>query len=69
MTKQTQNGGIGFFGLLFITFFVLKLTSVISWSWWWITAPLWAPALCGLLFGGGLLLYFSITKTNQSCTK
>lgn len=69
MTKQTQNGGIGFFGLLFITFFVLKLTSVISWSWWWITAPLWAPALVALIFGGGLLLYFSITKTNQSCTK
>lgn len=56
-------------GLMFLVFLVLKLTSVISWSWWWITAPLWAPALVGLLFGGGLLLYFSITKTNQSCTK
>lgn len=56
-------------GLMFLVFLVLKLTSVISLSWWWITAPLWAPALFGLLFGGGLLLYFSITKTNQSCTK
>lgn len=28
---------------LFIVFLVLKLTSVISWSWWWITAPIWMP--------------------------
>jgi len=36
--------GIGFPGLLFITFLVLKLTHVIDWSWWWITAPLWVDA-------------------------
>ena len=35
------TGGIGFTGLLFITFLVLKLTEVIDWSWWWVTAPLW----------------------------
>jgi phosphoglycerol transferase MdoB-like AlkP superfamily enzyme len=28
---------------LFITFLVLKLTAVIDWSWWWVTAPLWVP--------------------------
>lgn len=28
-------------GLIFIVFLVLKLCSVISWSWWWITSPLW----------------------------
>ena len=27
----------------FIVFLVLKLTNVIDWSWWWVTAPLWAP--------------------------
>ena len=31
-----------FEGMLFIAFLVLKLCSVIDWSWWWITAPLWA---------------------------
>ena len=30
--------------LLFLTFLILKLTKVISWSWWWITSPLWIPA-------------------------
>lgn len=37
----TTSGGVGFTGLLFITFLVLKLTNVIDWSWWWVTAPLW----------------------------
>lgn len=36
--------GIGFPGALFICFLVLKLTHVIDWSWWWITAPLWVDA-------------------------
>lgn len=44
MANETvKSGGIGFTGLLFIAFLVLKLTHFIDWSWWWITAPLWAP--------------------------
>ncbi len=31
----------GFVLLLFLVFLVLKLTEVIDWSWWWVTAPLW----------------------------
>ncbi len=42
-TSNKTGGGIGFTGLLFITFLVLKLTKVIDWSWWWVTAPLWGP--------------------------
>lgn len=37
------SGGIGFAGLLAIVFIVLKLTKVITWSWWWVTCPLWFP--------------------------
>lgn len=37
------KGGIGFTGLLAIVFIVLKLTKVITWSWWWVTCPLWIP--------------------------
>ena len=36
-----QFGGTSFTGLLFLVFLTLKLTNVINWSWWWITAPLW----------------------------
>ena len=28
-------------GVVFVT---LKLCQVIDWSWWWVTAPFWAPA-------------------------
>ena len=37
----STSGGTGFMGLLFLVFLVLKLTHVIDWSWWWVTAPLW----------------------------
>lgn len=45
MRKSNSGNGIGFFTILFIVFLVLKLTSVINWSWWWITAPLWGPVV------------------------
>ena len=45
-----KSGGIGFFGLLGILFIALKLTGVITWSWWWVTAPLWGGLALGLAF-------------------
>lgn len=42
--------GLGFFQVLFLVFLVLKLTGVITWSWWLVTMPLW----------GGLALIFGI---------
>ena len=38
-----REGGISFTGVLFIVFLILKLTGTITWSWWWVTAPLWGP--------------------------
>lgn len=32
---------IGILGLLGLLFVALKLTGVIAWSWWWVTAPFW----------------------------
>ena len=40
--------------ILFIVFLVLKLTNVINWSWWWVTAPLWIPS--AIIIGIGLLV-------------
>lgn len=40
-----SSGGIGLGGLTFLAFLVLKLCGVITWSWWWVTSPLWIPAL------------------------
>lgn len=64
MVKQTNqtSGGIGFLGLLTIVFIVLKLVNVISWSWWWVLAPIWLPLAialiaAGLFFGIGVIQY------------
>ena len=43
--NSSAGGGIGFSGILFIVFLILKLCNVINWSWWWVTAPLWIPAI------------------------
>lgn len=39
---------IGLLGVLGVVFIVLKLLGVITWSWLWVTAPLWIGA--GLWF-------------------
>lgn len=39
--STVKTGGIGFTGLLTVTFIVLKLCHVIDWSWWWVLSPLW----------------------------
>lgn len=50
MSNKTiyTSSGISLSTALFITFLVLKLCNVITWSWWWVTAPLWISA--GLAF-------------------
>jgi len=52
-TKVTNNG-IGFTGLLAITFIVLKLLKVITWSWIWVLSPIWISI--GLWLGFLLIL-------------
>lgn len=46
----------GLCSMMFIAFLVLKLTKVIDWSWWWITAPLWIPVAVFLLVGAAILV-------------
>lgn len=39
--QTSSGGGISFLGALAILFIGLKLAGLISWSWWWVLAPLW----------------------------
>ncbi len=70
--KVTSN--IGFFGVLFFIFLVLKLgvghTGVMNWSWWLVTAPLWGPLIIVLLmilliFLVSFLIVFFSARTNK----
>lgn len=39
-----------FLSLLAVAFIVLKLTDFIAWSWIWVLAPIWIPAVAVILF-------------------
>lgn len=43
MANSNSGSSIGLGTILFVVFLILKLTKVIAWSWWWVTAPLWIP--------------------------
>jgi predicted tellurium resistance membrane protein TerC len=51
-TKNSSSGGVGFVGLLTILFIGLKLTSHITWSWFWVLSP--------LVFSFGMFVVFLI---------
>jgi hypothetical protein len=56
--KFEPHKGVG--KVLFIVFIVLKLTGLIDWSWWWVTAPLWIPlgAIVALIAIAGIIVSF-----------
>ena len=56
--NNISGGGIGFIGLLTITFIVLKLLKVIKWSWLWVLSPLWISFIIGLLLTVGLIIFY-----------
>ena len=45
-------------GFLFVVFLILKLIGVIDWSWWWVFAPLWIPAVLAII----IVAIFKIVK-------
>ncbi len=47
--------GPGFTTLLLLLFITLKLTGVITWSWWWVLSPFWISL--GIV---GLILLFMV---------
>ena len=57
-TSTSSSGGIGFVGLLTILFIALKLTGVITWSWWWVLSPIWITSGLVLLIMVALLIVF-----------
>lgn len=63
--SSNASGGLGLFGLMFLLFLTLKLVGiepVASWSWWWVTAPLWGSALLALVAAAVCLVIYAATK-------
>jgi hypothetical protein len=50
--NNNSASGIGLGMILFLIFMTLKLTGNITWSWWYVTLPLWGPALLAIAIVG-----------------
>lgn len=48
-SKNSGGQGVGVFDLLGVAFVVLKLTKVISWSWWLVTLPFWGVTVLNII--------------------
>ncbi len=65
MNKTVSLGSSWFGSLFFLLLFVMKVLGigvVATWSWWWITAPLWGPLVLVLLVGLTVFLAFCCFK-------
>ncbi|CCZ08605.1 uncharacterized protein BN783_00536 [Odoribacter sp. CAG:788] len=56
--------GINFYSTILtiaimIVFITLKIAGVIAWSWWWVTAPVWIPAVLAII---AVILSFVLIK-------
>jgi hypothetical protein len=47
---------------LFLVLLPLKLSGVVSWSWWWITCPLWGPLA---VFLASLLVFLAVNVATR----
>lgn len=46
MDEKIKRGGLPLTTIVFLIFLILKLCNigeVATWSWWWVTSPLWIP--------------------------
>ena len=64
MEKDNKSTGLGLGTILFLIFLTLKLAGlgvVATWSWWWVTAPLWIPLGAILVISSiiGLVVYIN----------
>jgi len=50
--NNNSSSGLGLGVILFLIFMTLKLTGYITWSWWYVTLPLWGPLLLVLVVMG-----------------
>ena len=53
---------VGFLGLLQIVFIVLKVTGLITWSWWMVFIPLWIELSIILIV---LIIHAIINKSER----
>lgn len=58
--QYQQQAQVGFTGLLALVFITLKLIGVITWSWLWVLAPIWIPAILVVISAIVLIVLYVI---------
>lgn len=48
--NEGRSSGLGVFGVCLVVFVILKLTNLITWSWWWVLSPIWIYILLVIVF-------------------
>jgi uncharacterized membrane protein len=56
--NNNTSSSLGIGTVLFLIFLILKLCNVITWSWWWVTSPLWISAILYVLVWVGVFIYY-----------
>ncbi len=76
MKDKSITINVGLLGVvLFLVFLALKIFNVVTWSWWWVTAPLWLPVVASLIIIVAVFSYFKktgvciYTKMNNNIQK
>jgi len=65
METRTQTVTLQWDMVLFIVFLILKLTNVISWSWWIVTLPLWLPIVIFVLIMCTIGIFLVFTQIRK----
>lgn len=60
--KNYTSSGFSLGTVLFLIFLVLKLCNVITWSWWWVTSPLWISVGLWILILAGIFIYYAVDE-------
>jgi len=66
---STNTNSFPLASVLTIVFVVLKLSGVITWSWWWVFSPMWISAALALfivLLSAVLFSIFRLAKHLQA---
>ena len=58
-------GVIVFLFFTFIIFLTLKVTKIIDWSWWWVTAPLWGLYVLVIAISTVLAIILAAVKLKE----
>lgn len=60
--NNNSSSGLGIGMILFLIFMTLKLTGYITWSWWYVTLPLYGPILAIILLVLITLIVYKLDK-------